>query len=332
MESNSKKNGGFGLIEVVISMAIMGIISVSVYTGYILSIKHTKEGQVKQEAALEGKKVVEEIKSTDIKLDNSTLDLGNIQLKEQGNTEVYKRYLDENYKDKNDDGTDISEDSRKYTEIVTITPTQAISTNNNSSETVNLDINQQPESGDDDINYMLYISNKQISDTEVDEYISDDKTNLEQAKLSCQGKITLFMYVKAQGDNGRIITIQDANGKELLEKIISVEKSLDKVNIIFNFDNYQQIASYLLSPVFINAYNTTNSNIPNVYLQKSTDVNVSVKSFQGEVDSHDNLSGNQDASKVGQLYDIKVEIGDYNNETQSESDNLFTAYYKQNIQ
>lgn len=63
MNSNSKKSAGFGLIEVIISMAIFGVISIGVYNGYMIMIKQTKDGQVKQTSTLIGKEIVEGIKS-----------------------------------------------------------------------------------------------------------------------------------------------------------------------------------------------------------------------------------------------------------------------------
>lgn len=73
MKSNSKRHEGFTLLEIVISMAIIAIISVGVYNAYVMIIKQTKAGEVKQTAALEGKKVIEGIKSS--KFSNSILSL-----------------------------------------------------------------------------------------------------------------------------------------------------------------------------------------------------------------------------------------------------------------
>lgn len=50
------------MLEVIISMALIAIISVGVYNAYLLLIKQTKDAQVKQTAALKGKNVIEEIK------------------------------------------------------------------------------------------------------------------------------------------------------------------------------------------------------------------------------------------------------------------------------
>lgn len=63
MQINSKKHGGFGLIEIIISMAVISIISVGVYNAYKILIKQTKQGQVKQTSTLLGNEISEQIKA-----------------------------------------------------------------------------------------------------------------------------------------------------------------------------------------------------------------------------------------------------------------------------
>lgn len=63
MKKKSKMKPGFTLLETIISMAITIILLVGVHGAYMLLIRNTKDGEVKQEAAIIGKKVIEEIKS-----------------------------------------------------------------------------------------------------------------------------------------------------------------------------------------------------------------------------------------------------------------------------
>ena len=63
MRKISQKHKGFTLLEVIISMALIGILSIGVYNAYLMLIRHTKDGEIKQETALIGKKIVEEVKS-----------------------------------------------------------------------------------------------------------------------------------------------------------------------------------------------------------------------------------------------------------------------------
>jgi prepilin-type N-terminal cleavage/methylation domain-containing protein len=77
MKKRSSKKDGFTLLEVVISMMLITILSVGVYNAYIMIIRNTKDGEVKQEAALVGKRIVEEIKAQDR---NISADKDNIML------------------------------------------------------------------------------------------------------------------------------------------------------------------------------------------------------------------------------------------------------------
>ncbi|ETI88424.1 MAG: Prokaryotic N-methylation motif protein [Clostridium butyricum DORA_1] len=74
MKKRSSKKDGFTLLEVVISMMLITILSVGVYNAYIMIIRNTKDGEVKQEATLVGKKVIEEIKSGERQPMNGTID------------------------------------------------------------------------------------------------------------------------------------------------------------------------------------------------------------------------------------------------------------------
>lgn len=90
MKKRSSKKDGFTLLEVVISMMLITILSVGVYNTYIMIIRNTKDGEVKQEAALVGKRIVEEIKAQDGNIstdkDNMTLNIAgqNISLVKNG--------------------------------------------------------------------------------------------------------------------------------------------------------------------------------------------------------------------------------------------------------
>lgn len=60
----SRKRSGFTLIEVIISMMIIGILSVGIFGSYLMLIRHTKAGEVKQQSMLIGKTISEEIKNS----------------------------------------------------------------------------------------------------------------------------------------------------------------------------------------------------------------------------------------------------------------------------
>lgn len=339
IKSNSKKRDGFGLIEVVISMAIVGIISMSVYSGYVLAIKHTKDGKVKQAAALEGKKVIEEMKSTDIQLptnSDGTINIGDINLKEIGISGIYTRFLDGNFSDTN-------ETSAKYAEVVSILPTNAntggISFDNNISQNLN------------DINYPINVS-EEMSNNTIKDYIYYADTS-DKYELERQDTIILSMYLEydSNDSNGRSVTITDYKGNPLFpqpnKQSFPPNVTDGKVNIRFNFSKYNTInSSSHINPVQINIYNKT-TDVPNVYVEKSNsqDLNVDVEIFKGQMNFYDNRAENPQEAKIGTLQDVEVQLMDYseymnylydithdeNVKKHDEKNNLFTAYYKENI-
>lgn len=101
MKNNSKKHEGFTLIEVVICMAILSIISVALYDGFVIITKQIRAGQVKQSVALEGKNMLEKMKATDFVVPSVTTDAAlkiddQIELQKEENDDgdiFYTRYL-----------------------------------------------------------------------------------------------------------------------------------------------------------------------------------------------------------------------------------------------
>lgn len=73
MKMKSKRKSGFTLLETVLTMMIIAILSVAVYNGFMLLVRNTKDGEVKQNAALIGKQVIEQIRSGDIEPDSGDI-------------------------------------------------------------------------------------------------------------------------------------------------------------------------------------------------------------------------------------------------------------------
>lgn len=81
MKKKSKIKLGFTLLETIISMMIIAIMSIGIYSGFIMLIRNTKDGEVKQRAALIGKQVLEEIRNRKLNLDKEEINFdkyGNI--------------------------------------------------------------------------------------------------------------------------------------------------------------------------------------------------------------------------------------------------------------
>lgn len=328
MKSVCKKCDGSTLIEIVISMAIIAIISIGVYKGYLLLIKHTKEGEVKQTAALIGKKTVEEIKS--IKVFNGTLNLdGNpITLSEDAITKSYTTplHLDAEYKICDDQ----TNDDYLYIEEITLTPTE-----NSESETITIDKNNISNniSNNNILEDTLYLGKDKINGDYIRDNVSEN--NVE----SQDSKIKIYMYIqtkKYENENKKVVTVKDSRGKNLLddkELGIVLDKSSNKkneVNIYMNFKEYIKEASKDLESieVYVSNKNEEENSETNIYLQKSSDVNVNVTFNEGEGYIYNDRAQDYESNKVGALYDVEIKIKKKDSE---EKDFLFTGHSTQNI-
>ena len=310
MKNSKKKKEGFTLLEVVISMAIIAIMSVSIYNGYILMIKQTKAGQVKQAAALEGKKAIEEIQAA---IEDSSFSASDTELKIGSTTTIGKQLTDSFYT-RNLDGN--------YVEKITVTATNA--------DTGGISFNDSSNLNTADTNYKINISKEKESDNQtVKDYIygtiinanGKEESNPDTEELESQDKIILFMYLEKSGDV-RTINIKNYKGNILLNRDLSF--STGKLNIYINFNDYKEIDNSGLKDVQINVYNNTKTDVPNIYVEKSNGLNADVQIFKGQMNLYNNRAEDKEKAKIGNLYDIKVEI-------MKDNDILFTGYSKKNI-
>lgn len=332
MKNNKIKEEGFTLLEVIISIALISILSVGIYSGYMIIIKHTKAGQVKQETALEGKKIIEEMQSINFKIPSSTdnkLKIGkNIELTKEGeSTTAFIRYLDENY-------NNVTEDSAKFVEKITLTPTKTVNTNQSIELNTN-DVNSEADkiyiSKIDSKDYIYYW--KYSKDNPYTPNTNED-TEIPSSGESVSGvkKIELSVYLNTVTNlNNQNIEIKDYKGQSLL----TATKDKDE-NLVVNFSKYKESDGSVPTDVEIeiNVYNNT-STITNIYIEKQKNLNANVVIRRGKIDVYDNRSEDASQGNIGTLYDIKVEISDYtkykNNEINEDNDNLFTGYSKKNI-
>lgn len=74
-----KKKKGISLLEIVISIAILAIVSIPISGMILTSVKTNKSGEDKQKAALLGQQILEEIKVSTIREDGTNI-IGNIEL------------------------------------------------------------------------------------------------------------------------------------------------------------------------------------------------------------------------------------------------------------
>lgn len=317
------------MVEIIISMALLAIISAGIYNGYILLIKQTKEGQVKQTAALTGKKTIEEIKS----INSINKVSGNITL-EQDNKNIVLSATGDPYTLHLDKAFNICDDSNdySYTEKITLKPVKddkqdtSIDINNNSSNSNNKNILEDN----------LYLSKK---NNEVYLRDSDNSTDDKKVESNVESDVErIYIYLETKNSNEKFLSVKDSQGNNLLkeeeEKLGNIIDNTDSkrnvINIYINFKDYKKVGSSdILKNVEINVSNKNEEENceTNIYSQKLSDVNVKVNfdEGQGYYNNHQ-AEDNTESYKIGALYDIKVDIKKKDSE-----DSLFTGYSTQNI-
>lgn len=296
MKNNSKKYEGFTLIEIVISMAILVIISIGVYDGYMIIIKQTKAGQVKQTAALVGKQISEQIKSAsenkEINISESILNLTDkIHFTKDGN-EKYKStplYF-------NEDGNLVNNNYR-YTAEVNLVPKKTKG---------GADIAIDEVSNDENTDYNVYIINENGESKAV------------------HTKPTTFSDIG--GDKVITIDIEKNNSDNCKIKIEPKDSigSKDSYDIEHTFNN-QRInidLKYCTGEVTIDVSNKTNTPL-NLCIWNNN--NAKVENIKGVLNEY---YRSESGSKIGTLYDVNITVFD---EKSDKSKSVFETSFTQNI-
>jgi prepilin-type N-terminal cleavage/methylation domain-containing protein len=303
MKKRSRSRKGFSLVEMVISLAILGMIMTPIYTMLIMSKKNNIQGETKQTAALYGQEVFEEIKSEDIEeikdsAGNTTeLNIGDIKIspitnegsKDFGNGYKAKVTLEKNPIDFEKKTTS----DNSIADIETVNFTSAFDGEGNP---IKIKLGNGHE--------------------EPIRYLSTD----EVLKVAINAKTI---------ENKKIVEIKDMINSYPYEIEVNEQKKNNQINLTLNFDDYKvrstDADSTKLRGVQLSVYNQ--DNIPlNICLQKSADLEVDVDTKLGNVRIYDNRSDS--SSKAGQLYNVNVEvIQTINNEDKI----IFTGQTSQNI-
>lgn len=297
MKKNLKKVHGFTLIEVVISIAVISIISAAIYNGYILIIRQTEAGKVKQTAALIGRQISEEIKSTS---ENGVIE--EIEVIGTSDSQVTLKLTDqiqvvkegENYNNSSlyfDEDGNCVKDKARYTAEVNLVPKKTEE--------------MSPISIDKFENY---------SDTGVDSwnvYIIRGETGFRPVNViddSYNNTIIDDIVVKidiAEGTGYSVGTISD----------LKYNFNKEKINI--NLD-----LKYCTGKVTVEVDNQTMTPLNLCILNKN---NVEVKNIEGVLNEYYRSVG---GSKIGKLYDVNMKIDD---ERSDKSKPIFEASFVQNI-
>lgn len=280
-------------------MALIAILSVGAYNGYLLLIRQTQEGQVKQTAALEGKQVIEEIKETTFGKSGN-----NYSIELDGNTLSKPKSDDESIK------FSTGEDEELIKEI-TFKKTQT-EDNRDISQNDNQSSNFEAAGF-----YKLYVARDQsASKNYITDNISAISSGIELTNKS--NKLIIFVYLdEASVENKYDIKICDYKAQSFLEKN---NKDISK-GLVMNFGQYKNSNGSAPSNVEINIYNRT-ANAHDIYIQKFAELNVEAKIYEGEINLYNNRA--EEGTEVGNLYDITVTV-------KKDGDTLFTGYSKQNI-
>ncbi|EHJ01421.1 hypothetical protein CDLVIII_4929 [Clostridium sp. DL-VIII] len=306
-------------------MTIIAIISIGIYNGYVLLIRQTKVGQEKQMAAITGKRIIEEFKNVNSINDEN----GEVTLQQDDKEIVLNKATDDSHYEKtlhldNDFNICADQNSNNYSYIQEITLT---STKNSDNEGINIDKNNN-SSGLSNANTLedhLYLSKSGMTI-----YINDDISN--KAIESQGNNIRLYIYLKTNDDNKKVMTIKGYQGNTLLEKELGtvLDESTNKENVInlyINFNNYStnSTSSDLKNfEIYISNKNEEENSETNMYLQKSNNLNVNLSFDEGHAYIYNNQA--EDGNKIGGLYDIEVKIKKKDSE-----DYIFTGYSNQNI-
>lgn len=272
-------------------------------------IKQTKSGQVKQEAALEGKRVIEALQANSFRIPSTTLTIDTMVFNKEGVNFV--RYLNDKYQDKEENGEPVTQYTAKYIEKITLTTTKV----QNSNGTIdNLKLGNSNTNLE---NNRIYIRRETPKDYieygEIDEEIPIYSDNV-------KNKMELSIYLTPKNSTTEDVGVFDYKGKRLF----GFTKGINE-NLIINFDNYKETNGTLPSDTEIELYmynKTTTS--ASVYVEKQHALNVGLELCKGEIKIYNNRLSDTNAD-FGTLYDIIVQISIKNGETE---ENLFTGYYK----
>ncbi|WP_270566480.1 hypothetical protein, partial [Clostridium beijerinckii] len=116
--------------------------------------------------------------------------------------------------------------------------------------------------------------------------------------------------------------LREKNLGNVLDKTLNIE---NKVNLYFDFSSYTN-ASLKNIKIYISNKNEEENTETNIYLQKTSDLNIDVNFNEGQGYIYNNGSG--DSNKIGPLYDIEVRIWKKGDE---DKEPLFTGYSNENM-
>lgn len=290
MKQNPGKSEGIALIEIIISLAVIGVIALGVNLIMIHSMGNNKGGEVEQQAAMYGQQIFEDFKSPQI---TKSIDGNQLKLSD-GSSNIFQLIG-------NAATTGASVVYRTSSSVDLGNRYKADITVKANESGIGTAINKQVDTVKSyEFNVALIKNGKDIDII----YLDDDDDEAVTSNYDESKTLTLLIYAK-KTDTQKEVTIKDENGKTLLDKTRTIDASKGdlpiKLNI--NFEKYTIDTSSTADPnVAIKVFNQDDEAINIVSQGKSKNLYVSLSQCgEGEFTFYDE-SISQD------LYDITVNI------------------------
>lgn len=356
MNKNSNGKNGFTLIETIISICVIGIISVGLYGAYLLLIKNTKLAEEKQSVALVGKRTIENINNA-IGNDKITLSGDNMVVKDLGllksedasknidslimtgtGDKDKKKFTNKLYLDGEYNICKETDSNCVYEEEITIEKAKA----KNGEEAEDIDIDMDSDVNKEKLEEDEEVIKKKINPIENEFSLSKEAGSNKSPEINKKSipkeknTLTLKVYIEKDWDNSVKISIKDSNENTLVEPIsknLGDTDFVNHLNLHFNFKEYKKEENETLKDLKINVFNSvddTSKLITNIYIEKSVDLKVDAKATKGEINIF-NRGDNKKIVKVGPLYNITVRIALKGQLSEENLKNLFTGYTNKNI-
>lgn len=291
MKNKCKKYGGYTLVEMIISIAILGMIMTPIYTMLIVTQKSNKDGSIKQTAALHGQEIFEEIKNEDL-VQNKDAD-GKVIETKIGDIKILNNIGSKGFGDDYSATVELVEDTTTSDEF-----NQETTTNQNTKQETTTNQNNTVETID--FNGLVVSDNNSIMFN-----LNGNEGSIESSTIQ---NGTLKFSINTKTDVGKkIVEIRDNFNESISTTFKEIDKSEKntQMNVALNFEKYNTQISNKVVPVEIIVYNQ--DDIPlNISLQKASNLDVKTNTKLGNVRVFDNRSST--SSESSKWYIIKVKV------------------------
>lgn len=295
MNKISTKNKGFTLVELIISVALIGILLIPVSSMVLSTVRTNKSAEIKQKATLVGQQILEKFRAIEVNKDGTSFNFTGMTFNEKKADNIF-----------------VINDVDGYQVTTTLNK-------KNTLDDASVDVPKY------DCEYRVGVKNEHPT-------LIRERDATNAAKLPIEVSSNKFVLKILKSGNDRIVQLN--NNDDLKETVITKDASgtvssnvADKknLNISLNFSDYKLLdqSKYVSNPIIIEIYNEDDKSI-NLCLEKSENITVNVNTIIGSTRSYDNRPENIEESKVGDIYDITVEV-------KQSGEGLFVGHVIKNI-